>query len=332
MGKRATPAVVGAFVVGAVVILVTAVALFGSGRLFRTTYPYVVYFTGDVNGLNVGAPVKFKGVELGSVEKILLGFGETGDADVALLGMEDVRIPVVIELDEGAMQRRGAAISPDPQTVKRLVDAGLRAELSMESFVTGVLYVKLDIDPTSEAMLVGDPTVPLMEIPSRRTKLEEVERQAAKFLARLDELDLESLIDGLSSTVSGIDRLVNSPDLAKTIATLPRLGASLDHTIVELGETATALRTLSAELGSSSQEAIDSLQKAADNAAATLATARTTLESVNAVVSPESPILYQFGRSLEEFAGTTRALRRFAEEMERNPTVLLRGKATEPLK
>ena len=58
--RRASPAAVGAFVVGAVVLAVIAVAAFGSGRLFRHAYPYVIYFTGDVNGLKIGAPVKFK--------------------------------------------------------------------------------------------------------------------------------------------------------------------------------------------------------------------------------------------------------------------------------
>ena len=80
MGKRANPAVIGAFVVGAVVLVVVAAIVFGSGRFFRTTYSYILYFPSNVNGLKVGAPVKFKGIEIGSVQNILLYAGKIGRA------------------------------------------------------------------------------------------------------------------------------------------------------------------------------------------------------------------------------------------------------------
>ena len=72
MNKKISPTLIGGFVVGAVALLVIAVIAFGSGRLFRQTKEFVLYFDGTVNGLHVGAPVKFKGVEIGSVKDILL--------------------------------------------------------------------------------------------------------------------------------------------------------------------------------------------------------------------------------------------------------------------
>ena len=72
MDKQMRPALVGAFVVGALALVVTAIILLGSGSLFRTRHLYVLYFKSSVNGLHVGAPVKFRGVEIGSVNRILL--------------------------------------------------------------------------------------------------------------------------------------------------------------------------------------------------------------------------------------------------------------------
>ncbi|HSU89803.1 MAG TPA: MlaD family protein, partial [Sporolactobacillaceae bacterium] len=72
MGKRVNPALIGTFVLGAIGLIVTAVVIFGSGRLFRKSHEFVIYFGGDINGLRVGAPVKFKGVEIGQVKKIRL--------------------------------------------------------------------------------------------------------------------------------------------------------------------------------------------------------------------------------------------------------------------
>jgi paraquat-inducible protein B len=72
MSKKISPTSIGAFVVGALTLLVIAVIALGSGQLFRHTREYVLYFDGSVNGLNIGAPIKLKGVEIGSVKNILL--------------------------------------------------------------------------------------------------------------------------------------------------------------------------------------------------------------------------------------------------------------------
>src|SRR5437879_4028103 len=107
MAKRANPAFVGTFVIGAIALAIAAVALLGSGSLFRTTHEFVCFFDGNVNGLRVGALVKFKGVEIGEVRQILLSLNAaTGPAAVGSSSV--IKIPVVIELDEGRILKRGA--------------------------------------------------------------------------------------------------------------------------------------------------------------------------------------------------------------------------------
>jgi paraquat-inducible protein B len=138
MSKRANPTVIGAFVVGAVVLVTAAVGVLGSGRFFRTIYPAVLFFEGDVNGLRVGAPVKFKGIQLGEVTSILLKLGDTPG------GAEDKQtqlIPVFVSLDQANIVARGSTVKPDRETLAQFVKRGMRGQLKMESFVTGVLYV-----------------------------------------------------------------------------------------------------------------------------------------------------------------------------------------------
>ena len=81
MAKRANPAFVGAFVIGAIALAIAAVALLGSGSLFRNTHQFVCFFDGNVNGLRVGALVKFKGVEIGEVRQILLSLNAATGPD-----------------------------------------------------------------------------------------------------------------------------------------------------------------------------------------------------------------------------------------------------------
>ena len=153
MNKKMSPAVIGAFVLGAVALVVIAILVFGSGRLFRQTRNFVLYFDNSVNGLRVGAPVKLKGVEIGSVKdiRILVGQGTASD-----------KIPVVIEIDLKKLTRRGAAVAAettvDPEAMQKvIVDRGLRGQLDMESLVTGLLYVALDFFPGSPINLVQKP-------------------------------------------------------------------------------------------------------------------------------------------------------------------------------
>jgi paraquat-inducible protein B len=153
MNKRISPAMIGAFVLGAVALIVIAILVFGSGRLFRQTRTFVLYFDNSVNGLRVGAPVKLKGVEIGSVKdiRLLVGQGTAGDM-----------IPVIIEIDLKKLTRRGAAAAAettvDPEAMQKvIVDRGLRGQLDMESLVTGLLYVAIDFFPGTPINLVQKP-------------------------------------------------------------------------------------------------------------------------------------------------------------------------------
>ena len=70
MSRKANPKTVGVFVVGAVALAVASVIMFGSGRLFTKTYPFMVFFDGAVDGLSAGAPVKYRGVDVGAVKEV----------------------------------------------------------------------------------------------------------------------------------------------------------------------------------------------------------------------------------------------------------------------
>jgi phospholipid/cholesterol/gamma-HCH transport system substrate-binding protein len=329
MGKRANPAVIGAFVVGAVVLAVVGVTLFGSGRLFRTTYDYVLYFSGDVNGLKVGAPVKFKGVEIGAVKEVLLNVSEMNifDTSAPQVSSGKVRIPVIIELDQDALTQKGSQLRPDSKTMRRFIELGLRGQLAMESFVTGLLYVKLDIFPESPLNLVADRTVRYDEIPTLPTPLEEAQMKVAEFFAKLKDLDIKGLVDHLSSTIEGIDALVNSPKLNETIDTLPSLARNLDGAIARLTKTLGSVEDLSRSVDAKINPLSASLEATARSVGDALRAATNTLNNADTVLQPNSPVMFQLGRTLADLAEAARAIRRFAEDLERNPSVLVRGKA-----
>lgn len=314
MNKKVSPTLIGTFVVGAVALIVIAVLAFGSGRLFRQTKEFVLYFDSSVNGLRVGAPVKFRGVEVGSVKEILLRLEQD---------MTVQRIPVIIGIDLEKIISRGAtgAILKDSQTFKAAIDQGLRAQLQMESIVTGLLYISLDVFPESPLYLVqavGE-RHKYQEIPTIPTALEKVEETAGKILAKLGEIDFAQLVDSAREAVNGVNKLVNSPALTSTLA-------SLEQTIPKMNE---AIQSVSDNLEKTSTEAGQALTQAAaamKQAEGALKEAETTMTSVRAVIDPDSPTFYDLTRTLKELSAAARSLRLLANYVERNPRALIFGK------
>src|SRR5690348_15517820 len=100
MAKRTNPSIVGAFVLGGIAMVAALVVIFGSGKWFTQHDRFVFFFTGTLNGLNVGAPVKFRGVQIGSVASIMVNLpGRKPYRSVTAERAQKLRLPVIIELD-----------------------------------------------------------------------------------------------------------------------------------------------------------------------------------------------------------------------------------------
>jgi paraquat-inducible protein B len=305
MSRRANPTWVGAFVLGAAVLAVLAVGLFGSGRLFRESHPFVLYFTGSVNGLDPGAPVKFKGVEVGSVQRIMVRFERTAG---------EVSIPVYIELDAEKLARAGAQVEFTPDAMRTAVEQGLRGRLESQSLVTGLLFVNLDYFPETPAKLVGTGDWP-PEIPTLPTTIEQATQVAKEIVQRLGEIDLEALVKSATETLDALRDLAGSKEarsavasLDETLASLRDLSQSLDRTIGPLGE---SLRTTAQE----TQRLEEQLAR--------------TLGAVQQIVQPGSPLTQQLGVALQDVSAAARSVRALADSLERNPGAIVRGRSVE---
>jgi len=324
MGRKANPALIGGFVVGAIALAVIGLLVFGSGQMFKHTVTYVCFFPGAVDGLNLGAPVKLKGVEIGTVTDIGLRFGEMSgkviDAEEVSRG---IRIPVTIQIERDKVGERGAntANFGDPANLKRLVNLGLRAQLNSQSMVTGLLFVQLDLKPGTPATLVMPEGSKPDEIPTVPTAMEQMQSAAQQIMRKLEDLHVERLVQSASEAVEGISQVVNSPGLKRALETLP-------DTMANVNQAVTSLRELSTGLDSKDGPLLDSLKGTSDKASAAMEQARLTLQSVQALADPNSALAGQLTSSLQEIASAARAMRLLADYLERNPSALVRGKDT----
>lgn len=281
MDRKPSPTLVGAFVIGAALLLVAAVAIWGSGRLFDRRYHYVCYFPGSVNGLKVGAAVKYRGVTVGEVKGMRIRFQQPKD---------DVRIPVFVEISGKRLHELGASEAAAPQIIKQLIQSGLRARLETESFVTGQLYVNLDMYPESPAQLLhvagGFPELPTVPAP-----LEEAQKSLSGLVAQLKTLDLSGTAKSLSGAIEGINRLVKTPAIKKTLSELPSTVVSVRHLVQHAD---TGLGQLGAGL-------------------------QTTL-------AVRGPVFARLERALSDVQQAAEAVKQLAEYLRRNPNALITGR------
>ena len=328
MSKKANPTLIGAFVVGAVVLVFAAIAIIGSGQLFRKTYEFVLYFEGSVSGLREGASVKYKGVEIGTITSILLQLGDGVDAN---------RIPVIIKLDANKISgSRGVGGSlTDPAGLKAAIDRGLRGQLQTESIVTGVLFVALDLFPDSPIKFVQPPGSRYQEIPTIPTTLQKVQDILGQLLGKLDDVDFKQLLNSVTDAVKNLEGLANNKDLQGAFAGVnqlvnkPELHAavrSLDETVRRISQAADGVQKVPGTLDRSVATLSVDLKETLTGVRDAVKQIQVTVANADGFVDPNSPTAYELTKALKELSGAARSLRLMADFLERNPRALLFGR------
>ncbi len=309
MAKQANRMMIGGFVVLAVTLMAASLVIFGSGKFFQKTVKCVLYFDESVKGLSVGAPVLFQGVQIGSVTSIVL------QLDPARL---QPQIPVIIEFEPEKFRVReeGLIMPRDPRTnIPKLIERGLRAQLVMQSFITGQLLIEIDFRPGTPVSLKGIDK-DFIEIPT-------IPSTTAKIGQALEKLDLKGLEKHLESTLAGIDRFVNSPELTAS------LGA-LKDTLQDTRKLVTRVDRQVDPLADDVKKSVKDIGKLARNADAKLGPLETsldkTLSAARGVISADSPLMVELENTLQEISATGRSLRELADYLEQHPETLIRGK------
>ncbi len=240
MAKQANTMMIGSFVVVAVFLLAASVVILGSGKLFKQTTKFVLYFDASIKGLNVGSPVLLQGVQIGSVSSIVIHANRENPT---------MSIPVIIEIDSKRFyveDTQTVEVGPEG-VVAKLVDKGLRAVLSVQSLITGQLMIELDYYPDSPVNL-KNPDTGYIEIPTIPSTTE-------RLFQTLQKIDFVSLAGHVDNTLAGVDRLINNPDLFEGIKSLrqtvdearqlvAKLDGSIDDVIANIENTLSDTRAL----------------------------------------------------------------------------------------
>lgn len=332
MARRANPALIGAFVIGAVVLAIIGVLVFGGARFLQEKRYFVTFFDGTVTGLRVGSNVLFRGVRVGYVTDISILADE--DLDRFAVQVTYQILPDAFTVLRGSVRTEAGSRRIDVQ--KDLIDRGLRAKLEVESFVTGQLIVQLDFYPDQEVAPPPAYDSPYPAVPSVPSGIQEALANVQKFLAELEStVDLEQLMTNLQGTFAGLNQLANSPDLAAAIAGVSQivndpatraLPGTARQAFAAVGETAGAAQSLIARADAELIPALAEARQAFRQFDQALAQATAVMEVAQGQLGQDSDLSYQLSRTLRETQAVARSLRVLTDLLERNPEALLRGK------
>lgn len=304
MSKRVSPTLIGAFVIGALALVAGAIVVLGSMSFFSTVYRFVLYFEDSVDGLVVGAPVKFKGVQIGSVEQILLVPGDE---------VLRPRIAVLIGLDETRIRSlSGRTATFSEQEVSQAIDNGLRGTLASQSLLTGLLFVSLNYETDAPPAKLLPDNFGYQQIPTVPSRVEQVAQTANDIFKKLQALDWQGLFDSIHETMNGLRDLVADRETQDVTR--------------QLNETLESVR----ELANRIDARVDPLARDVQDLGKSVKDSLTKIDRVTAelgnLLQHDSPFTYDVSRTLRELESAARSIRELANSLDQNPNQVIFGR------
>ena len=215
---------IGLFVISAIVLAVIGVVVLGGGAFFQRTNIIETYIDESVQGLDVGSPMRFRGVLVGKVEEITLTSVEYNTK----------RRYVLVRADISSQFPLSDPASPSFLTE---IEKGLRVRLAPQG-LTGTAYLEADyLDPSQNPPLEIDWQPKYPYVPSARSKILQLSDAVERILRNIGEIDLDRLIGTMQNSLNTIDKLAKGANVEK-------ISAQATQLLTEVRETNRQLQNL----------------------------------------------------------------------------------------
>ncbi len=331
MSKQASPTLIGAFVVGAIALVVIGLLLFGGGRFFAERVKWVAYFPGSVKGLRIGAPVNFRGVTIGDVVTIRALYDEK-DGSMLIPVVVEIQPEQVTVIDPVGAQRSEKAELAD------LIQLGLRAQLQVDSLVTGLLSVDLDFYPDTPPELVKIESTEFSrypELPAIPSRMEELDQTLGVVMQEVPGLlkDIRGLLSEVTSgkTADNVDKIL--ADVVEFTDSLDKAGPAIDRLVKQAEQSAASIQ----KVAESAEQIMTGNQEKID---ATITDLRDTVVAVQRMADQVNNLVAENRQGLRDFTETglyeitglaqdaqrmVNQITRVTEQLERDPSRFLFG-------
>jgi paraquat-inducible protein B len=327
--KKANPAIIGGFVIGAVALVVIGLLALSSTNWFAARNSYVAYFPGSVNGLRVGANVDFRGVTIGQVTQVKVQYDASD---------QSFSIPVVMEFDLSRIEYVGREARADSEVANLddLINAGLRAQLQTQSLLTGLLFVNLDFKPDTPVNLT-EGAEPYPEIPTIASGMEQIQQSAGDIAA-----ELPNVLNNLNNVLTSIDNELKASggnvqeivaDMADIANRIRQRGPAFDKIFDNVDSATGEIRQTAETLDQILQTNQDAIGSLIDEWTVTASSVRRMADQINATIAENREGLRDFTENgLYEYTGLAQDAQRMVdqftrvgEQIERDPAGFLFG-------
>jgi paraquat-inducible protein B len=328
---KVSPAVVGLFVLGALVLCLVALFSFGGINFFSRPERFVVYFDESIHGLDLGSPVKLRGVRVGRVVNISLRYVPAKNSSV---------VAVACELNRNLItDEKGVEIDVTEQgKLQGLVDRGMRAQLGVIGLATGLLFVELDfLDP---AVYPASPRTDLasqyVEMPAVPSAISEFQANLTEILNDVKKIDFAGISREINGLIVDVRKKINAMDTGALVAEWTKAGASmreiasspeLKQTFVSLSAASQKLDGILADYAQNGPKG-ENMARTLAEVQATVATFNTTAATVQKFISAQQNLGDDASQALNKLGDAAAAVRELADFLERNPSALLTGRKT----
>jgi paraquat-inducible protein B len=325
MSAKTHPRLVGAFVLGAVGLVLLAIVYLSSGGLFQRRDRFVVFFPGSVKGLQKGSEVTFRGVRVGDVVEVSPFF--TGLPD------NPIQIEVVCELYGDVVETPEGVENvyeglDQAEVVALYIEQGIRARMMSASFLTGQKYIELDFLPDEPARLAGlSRRYP--EIPTTPTALEKMGDRIEDLMNKLAEVPLDEVLDNVQKAIQEARDLLESPELKGTIEGANRAAASIEPTLTEARKTLRSAREVIENLGKETDGLGDEVKGAVGDLRERLARTEKTFETLEATLRGADHARMDVSETLAQLERALEAFRNLTDYIQTHPEAILQGKGKE---
>lgn len=202
---------IGIFVLIGITIIIIGLLVFGSGKLFQRTVIVETYFNESVQGISVGTPVKYRGMQIGNVNKIAFTseiYKETKANGQASMGSRYIYVGMTIT-SPFFTQLTDAELNA---LIVREVKEGLRIKLTPQG-LTGITYLELNfVDPKTSPTLAVDWTPQHLYIPSSASLITEFTENVQEFFNALKGVDFKNLFQDIDALAVSAKNVFNNVD------------------------------------------------------------------------------------------------------------------------
>ena len=322
MSKKANTTSIGLFIVTGLALGVIGLLLFSSSKMFSKTLDVIVYFNDSLNGLREGAPVKFRGVIIGSVKRVMVRFNQAPD---------DFALPVICAIEEKLVRERlgeGSAEFFTSRAMEERIQAGFRASLQTESLVTGLLYIDTRFNPKAPLPVFHQLEKIYPEIPTEPTQIQQFFENLASFDIKTLQKNLNGLILRLDHTIGEFDASEINRGITNLLCSVNALVTSADITnaLAGIRPTLDQYRELAVKVTSKVDPLSDSITNTLVEAKRALGQMRGAGENLRLMLAPDSPVRNDLDLALEHLAGAAHSVSALADFLREHPNALIVGR------